>query len=273
MFSELFGGKMKVDSDSGPVAPAKRVAEVGWLLDPEKSGFIWEAPKPFRHDHLEATNAKSVTKCPAVVDIDARHFVVPCPFDLHLKLAQDAKGNLTLQNTAGAQSSVRQSSLEKMVAMHPQSEWRHPERFLMQIATPYVFVTDDDVWINLLPPFLDYGASAWPGVIVGGRFALKDWPRKMMWAFEWHDLGRDLILKRGQPWFMVRFEPPHPSMQVRLVEAEMHPDLHSHMDQMVDVSNYVNQTSKLFKVAAERRPKTLLRRNARCKGEAHSNEE
>lgn len=263
MFSKLFGGKAKVDSESDPAAPTKRVAEVGWLLDPEKSGFIWEAPRPFRHDHPEAGSAKSATKCPVVIDMDARHFVVPCPFDLHLRLGRDDKGNLTLQNAAGAQAAVRQSAIEKLVAIHPQIEWRHPDRFLMQIATPYVFVTDDDVWINLLPPFLDYRASAWPGIIVGGRFALRDWPRKIMWAFEWHDMSRELVLKRGQPWFMVRFEPAHPSMQTRLVEAEIHSDLRSHMDQMLDVSNYVNQTSQLLKVAAERRPKTLLRRKER----------
>lgn len=263
MFLKLFGGKATAEPESEPADPAGRVAEVGWLLDPEKSGFIWEAPRPFRQDHPKAQSAKSATKCPGVIDIDARHFVVPCPFDLDLKLGRDDKGNLALQNAAGHEGAVRQSALEQMVVVHPRIEWRHPDRFLMQIATPYVFVTDDDVWLNLLPPFLDYRASAWPGIVVGGRLALRDWPRKIMWAFEWHDKDQNLVLKRGQPWFMVRFEPAHPSMRTRVVEAEMHPDLRSHMDQMMDVSNYVKQTSQLFKVAAERRPETLLKRKER----------
>ena len=29
-----------------------------------------------------------------------------------------------------------------------------------------------------------------------------------MWAFEWHDTTKDLILRRGEPLFTVRFEGP-----------------------------------------------------------------
>ena len=79
-----------------------------------------------------------------------------------------------------------------------------------------------------------------------------------MWALEWHDLSKDLILKRGEPLFYVRFETEDPSTQIRLIEAEKTAELESYMRQMLDVSNYVNQTFQLFKVAKERRPEKLL---------------
>ena len=79
-----------------------------------------------------------------------------------------------------------------------------------------------------------------------------------MWAFEWHDLEKDLVLKRGEPLFYVRFEGGDPAAPVRLVEAEKTPELESFMRSIVDVTNFVNQSFQLFKTARERRPKTLL---------------
>jgi len=45
----------------------------------------------------QAASTKAVGFCPAVLDYEARIFEVPCPFDLHLRLARDAEGNLQLQ--------------------------------------------------------------------------------------------------------------------------------------------------------------------------------
>jgi len=51
----------------------------------------------------------------------------------------------------------------------------------------------------------------------------------LSWAFEWHRPEKDLILTRGEPWFCARFEVEDPSRQVRLVEAEMTPELEQYL--------------------------------------------
>jgi hypothetical protein len=79
-----------------------------------------------------------------------------------------------------------------------------------------------------------------------------------MWAFEWHDMSKDLIIRRGEPWFYVRFEGPDPSAQARLIEAKMTPELRGYIDSLTDVTNFVSQTFSLFKTARERRPEKLL---------------
>ncbi len=81
----------------------------------------------------------------------------------------------------------------------------------------------------------------------------------MMWAFEWFEPNKPLILHRGEPWFYVRFETHDPSRPVRLVEAEMTPELRAYNQGMSAVANYVNRTYSLFKTAEARRPKTLLK--------------
>jgi hypothetical protein len=79
-----------------------------------------------------------------------------------------------------------------------------------------------------------------------------------MRAFEWHDTGQDLILKRGEPWFCARFETEDPSRKISLVEAEMTPELQQYLKGMDTVTQYVARTFSLFPTARSRRPKQLL---------------
>jgi hypothetical protein len=80
----------------------------------------------------------------------------------------------------------------------------------------------------------------------------------MMWAFEWYDTSRELSLRRGEPWFYVRFETHDPSRPVRLLEADNTPELKQYLAGLSTVTNYVNRTFSLFETAKARRPKTLL---------------
>ena len=80
-----------------------------------------------------------------------------------------------------------------------------------------------------------------------------------MWAFEWHDLSRDLILRRGDPWFYVGFETLPADRAITLIEVEMMLELEEYTRQITGAVDYVNQTFSLFKSAEKRRPKTLLK--------------
>ena len=158
----------------------------------------------------------------------------------------------------GDQSPVRRRHLNDMIAIVPQKEWRHPKRPIIQIITPYTFLADDPVYMTQLPPFLHYRDPALPGVMIGGRMPIDVWPRVLMWAFEWFDTSKDLILRRGEPWFYTRFELPNPSQRVRLVEAQLTPELKQYFNGLNGVANYVKQTFSLFSIARQRRPKQLL---------------
>lgn len=236
----------------------RRNIDVGWLLDKQDATVIWDDPRPVAPDLPKPVSSKSASLCPAVLEFDRRHFVIPAPIDLHFRLAQKVNGELQLINVAGEYGPVRPAGLNTMFVVMPQHEWRHPARPVLQIATPYIFVSDDPVYINQFPPFLHHQRSPMPGLQLCGRFPIDVWPRQLMWAFEWHDIAADLILKRGDPWFYVRFEGTDPSARVRLFEAERTAELDDYLRQITDVSNYVNQTFSLFKTARKRRPRTLL---------------
>ena len=128
---------------------------------------------------------------------------------------------------------------------------------------PYYFIADEVCWMNQLPPYLTYRDPPWPGTMVGGRLPVHIWPRVMMWAFEWYDQSKPLQLKRGEPWFLLRFETSDPRRQVRLVEAEWTPELEEFSKGAAAVTNYQRRTWSLFKVAARRRPEKLIRKVGR----------
>jgi hypothetical protein len=238
--------------------PRRSVVDVGWLLSEERASLIWDDPQPVRRARDKPLSAKSVQVCPAAIDFDARHFVVPCPVDVHLRLKLEQGKPPALENVDGLKSTVRSKTLGQMVTIINRPEWRHPDKPILQFTTPYVFLADDPVYINQVPPYLDYIDPAWPGVPISGRFPIHIWPRHLVWAFEWHDTTKDLILARGQPWFYVSFETYDPTSRFRLVEAEMTPDVRRYVESIVGVTNYVNRTFSLFERAKRRRPKTLL---------------
>lgn len=247
--------------DSPDPEPARhRAVEVGWLLDTDKAHFIWAEPQRVRRNDPAPTHAKSANYCPSILDHEARMFELSCPIDVRLRFRRDDKGQPVLVNADGDKAAVRSKNLNRMLALLGEKEWRHPDRPVVQIITPYVFVSDEPVFMTQMPPFLHYQANAWPGTVIGGRLPIHIWPRQMMWAFEWYDTSKELVLKRNEPWFYVRFETHDPSRPVRLFEAELTPELEEHRRGMTSVAGYVNGTYSLLKVAAARRPATLLKR-------------
>ncbi len=162
----------KKSEESNP----SRVVDVGWLLDLEKGGVIWEAPRKLTRPTGRTAHPKGVSVCPAVVDHEAHIFEVPCPFDIALRYKPNGE-EPALVNLAGEQSSIRPKHLNQMFIIVNKREWRDPNRPILQFMTPYVFLSDETVFINQLPPFYHYNPTPWPGMIIGGRFPIDVWPR------------------------------------------------------------------------------------------------
>lgn len=236
---------------SGPVT-------VGWFLTSDRGAVLFDAPERLIFRQTNKTHAKSASRCPAVIQMESRYFVVKCPYDLHLGFARDAKGKPVIVNRLGVASSVRGNKLNELLTMVPEAEWRYPDRPTIQLALPYCFICDELVYVTQIGCFAHYRKDPLPGTIFGGRFPLNTWPRPLMWAFEWHEPEKDIVLKRGEPLFYVQFEAEGPDRPVQVVEAERTAELQAYMDKISGVVNYVNQTFGLFKAAEALRPEKLL---------------
>lgn len=236
---------------SGPIV-------VGWLRDLAKGGVLYDPPERVSFRDVNRGHAKSAARCPAVINLESRYFMVRCPFDLAVGFVRDKDGRAGLVNRAGAASAIRTNKLNDVLSLVSEGEWRYAGRPTVQLKLPYVFVADEPVYMTQLDAFAHYRKVPLPGTIFGGRFPISVWPRPLMWAFEWHEPERDLVVRRGDPLFYVQFEGEGPERPISLVEAERTPELMAYLDHISGAVNYVNQTFGLFKAAEAARPERLV---------------
>jgi len=246
-----------------PAEARKRVVEIGWLITAEKATFVFEAPRQAGRKSAMPENVKAVGFCPAVIDNEARLYEVLCPIDLTLRIGKNDKGQPFLVNTAGQQSTVATKTWQSMVQILPGPTWPAPNRPLIRFNAPWRFVADEPVWMLQMAPFSHYQEKPWPGVVRGTRLPIHLWPRSLSWTFEWHETGKELVLKRGEPWFYLRFEIEDPSRPIRLIEAEATPELQEYCSGLERSDSFVEDSASLFDVAAARRPSKLLKKKAR----------
>lgn len=239
------------DPKSGPV-------RVGWLLNQTDSPVIYDPPRRVNSRDARREHAKSASRCPAILNLETRYFEVPCPFDLNVGFDRDKDGKPMLRNLSGASSSIRGSTLGKRIMIVNETEWRFPDRPIVQLKLPYVFIADEPVYLSQIDAYMHYRKTPLPGTIFGGRFPINVWPRPLMWALEWHDTSKPILVRRGEPLFYCQFEFDSPERGVQLVEADPTPELHAYMEHIGGAVNYVNQTFSLFEAAERVRPETLV---------------
>lgn len=254
--SVTFENTRETVSSRGPV-------QVGWFLSERKGGVIYDAPERVRSVEMNREHAKSASRCPAVINMESRYFMVKCPFDIHIGFARDDTGKPILRNLAGTQSSIRASKLGEKLHLTSEVEWRTKGVPTIQLSLPYTFISDEPVYASQVSPFMHYNRNPLPGTIFGGRFPINVWPRPLMWAFEWHEPDKPIQIKRGDPLFYMAFEGPSPDRPITMTEAEVTPELEDYMEMISGAVNYVNQTFSLFEAAEERRPEKLLKPVAR----------
>jgi hypothetical protein len=250
--------KLSVSFENPVDGPRSGPATVGWFLTEQKGGIIYYPPERVRSVDLNRKHAKSASRCPAVINLESRYFVIRCPFDINIGFSRDDKGKPVLRNLSGEASTIRASKLGEKLHITNEVEWRHADVPTIQLSLPYVFIADEPVYMSQVAPFMHYTADPLPGTIFGGRFPVNVWPRPLMWAFEWHDTTRPIKVNRGDPLFYAMFETMPQDRGVAVVETEVTQDLKDYMDLISGAVNYVNQTFSLFEAAEKRRPATLV---------------
>jgi len=237
---------------------SKGPVQVGWFLNQKKAGIVYFPPERVRSAEMNKKHAKSASRCPAVINLESRYFMVRCPFDLNLEFVRDKEGRPAMRNLNGDMSGIRANKMREKLHIAAEHEWRYPGIPTLQLELPYVFIADEPIYMSQLSPFMHHSKNPLPGTIFGGRFPVNVWPRPLMWAFEWHDTSKPIKINRGDPLFYVQFETMPQDRSVVLVENEMTQELSDYMELISGAVNYVNQTFSLFEAAEARRPAKLV---------------
>ncbi|WP_340302895.1 hypothetical protein [Roseobacter sp. HKCCD7870] len=96
--------------------------------------MLFDAPERVASRGAGRAHAKSAARCPAVVQMESRYFMVRCPYDLHLGFGRDKDGNAVLINRAGTSSTIRGNKIAQVVTLVSEAEWRYADRPTIQLA-------------------------------------------------------------------------------------------------------------------------------------------
>ena len=217
--------------------------EISWLL------LDVEASKIFFHPATQLQgyekNKPGVLSCPAVLTKRQRNFTIKAPFDLKLRFTGTISRPEIRPVYPG--SSITPDKLQKIFTLSPREQWISDDYPVFQITTPYVFWSDVPCYINQVFPreLIGFGT---PFRLIEGRFPIHAWKRPLSWAIEWLDLEKDIVVKRGKPWFDLFFETNDPSNSIRLVNKEITAEMKAEIFANHDVTSYIKGTSQLFEV-------------------------
>ena len=81
--------------------PGTGPIQVGWFLTSDKGAVLYDPPERVAFRQTNKTHAKSASRCPGVIQLESRYFMVKCPFDIHIGFGRDDKGKAVLINRAG----------------------------------------------------------------------------------------------------------------------------------------------------------------------------
>ena len=148
--------ELRLDYDRPEEGPGSGPLTVGWFLASDKGAVLYDPPERVQIRPPNKAHAKSASRCPAVIQLESRYFMVKCPFDLHIGFQRDDKGKAVLVNRAGAASPIRSSKLNEVLTLVTEAEWRFPDRPTVQLHLPYYFIADEMVYLTQLAAFAHY---------------------------------------------------------------------------------------------------------------------
>jgi hypothetical protein len=233
-----------------------RPINVGWFLDVDEAGAMYPDPIPIAHLQKKVQrHKKSPDYCPAVQSFNRNLFVLLAPYDLTL-FCNEKPDSFEFRMETNS-SSISPGSLRHVLFVTPPLEWRSPNRPVIQLRCPYVFVSDDNVTVEQTAPWLHYHQPTWPGVAIAGAFEIRNWVRPLSWAFEWYELSRPLVIRSGEPWSYVRLIPASKSV-VKLARIERTSAIADLQKQVTGITNYTSNALDLISRVEARRPARLL---------------
>ena len=240
--------------------------KVGWFIDENiPATFIFPEPKPVKNSRELPLSNRAVQACPAVNFLERRYFQVNFPFDIGLSYEYvNGSHNLLVINE---KTRIDDDLINRFVVLMEPKFWRDKNYPTLQLKCPYVFISDDEIYMTQLPPFLSYKYNQLPGTVVAGRFPINIWPRVLSYGFEWVDKKKDLIFKKGDPWFYVFFETSNPEDSIQMVQADNTPELKEYRRGLSEVVKFTSNSFGLFETAKERRPSKLLKEKERVNNE------
>lgn len=125
-------------------------------------------------------------------------------------------------------------------------------RPIVALSNSFVFVADEDVYIEMLPPFNDID-NAWR--LIPGSYNIGNWYRPFITTFEM--LEDEIHIPRGTPMAYVKFRTPNVKDKIKLVKIERTDHLEHVVNSSLSLKHYLPKISwKIHNSINRLRPST-----------------
>jgi hypothetical protein len=226
---------------------------VGWTLLSEEFHAAYGEPTRYRLEKDRSLEKSGFLSCPAVRSTVEDIYQIASPFTLHLR-AVETHGTLRIVPVYPL-TTLSEHLVKMLVSVEPRSAWRTPDRCILQVASPFVFFSDDDVTVEQFDSGLsDRSRMNWR--LIPGKFNIYAWQRPVNWAVEWDMSLGDFEIRTGETQYCVRFaSAEHTPSQSKIVlqEVPLSDVLKDRLRHSGGVSKMRRGTSALMKASAGER--------------------
>jgi hypothetical protein len=144
----------------------------------------------------DVTHQSHFAHCPAFKSYYKNTYVIKSPIDIEISYDETTK-NLNI-------FPQMQKFFDDNIT-HRGATIGDTDPFLMSIGFNYLFIADEDCFMELIPASMHDSEFTASTRIINGVFNINKWYRPIEIAFEFKDNTKKLKIKRGEPLAYVRF--------------------------------------------------------------------
>jgi len=216
---------------------------IGWCFNRDEGVVAYDAPVPLSRLIGNQNVNMGVGSCPAVIDFNVRTYTILSPYTFRLRASKVSDDEFSF-HIVYPDTEVAESILKVELSFQPRSLWRDKRIPILQLTLPYVFLSNESVFVNQIEPNRFIGCKPWS--LIEGRFDISTWHRPINWAVEWMDLSNDIIIKRGDPIFQLLFEPVDSASKIKVKKIERDLLVDKSIKKTIGVTDRIKGTKKII---------------------------
>lgn len=229
---------------------------IGWVLDSDKYKIAFEPPKKLIPGKDKSSNKKGYLSCPSVRSYTEDTYVITSPYSIKLRYIEN-EDNFEVRPVFPF-TSIHDSVVKAIIHPEHPSTWRQKNFVTIQIPSPYVFFSDDEVFMEQGQPILTETTRLnWR--VIPGKIDIYSWQRPLNWAFEWDVTTGDFVIKAGEPIYTLRFfSNTKRPISVKLKEYKMNKKLQDQLELTRGIAQVKTGLNPYFEKAKLKRKKLKL---------------
>lgn len=230
---------------------------IGWCVNTDEHSIIFNDPIRAIPKKDDSISKRGYLSCPSVRSFLDNKFYISSPYSLQLRFIEHPE-RFEIYPIYPF-TSINENILKNYLFVEHHSSWRDKFLITIQMPSPYIFFTDDLVYLEQSHPLLlDQSKINWR--TIPGKFDIYSWQRPLNWAFEWDTRLGDLIIKSGDPLYTLSFYNSNNSLidNVNLKKYKTTPELKERISLSHGITKVKKGINPLIEKSKKERKKIKL---------------